>query len=115
MPLPQIPSSTASRYGSSAVASVYLRPVAGGSSNGRTLDFDSKNLGSNPSPPAKKLRLSQRKLFDFCPHNCRIDVKHRYAQSTPQSKAFISLSIQKASKTWYAPRVNSPNPRGHYK
>ena len=25
----------------------------GGSSNGRTSDFDSENLGSNPSPPAR--------------------------------------------------------------
>src|SRR5687768_450581 len=34
-----------------------LRPDVGGSSNGRTLDFDSKNLGSNPSPPAKVIEL----------------------------------------------------------
>ena len=30
------------------------QPVLGGSSSGRTADSDSANLGSNPSPPAKK-------------------------------------------------------------
>jgi hypothetical protein len=31
-------------------------PSLGGSSNGRTADSDSASLGSNPSPPANKIK-----------------------------------------------------------
>jgi hypothetical protein len=37
----------------------------GGSSSGRTMDSDSVNLGSNPSPPAKIISHNPKSLFSL--------------------------------------------------
>jgi hypothetical protein len=39
-----------------------IQRLNGGSSNGRTTDSDSVNLGSNPSPPATFMRLYSQRL-----------------------------------------------------
>lgn len=62
------------KSGSCKAVWVRLPPVVplihiGGSSNGRTADFDSANLGSNPSPPAiDKLLKTNQNNFQSMPN-----------------------------------------------
>jgi hypothetical protein len=46
-------------YNTRAPVFSWARSTDGGSSNGRTLDFDSRYRGSNPCPPAKTLDITE--------------------------------------------------------
>ena len=97
-------------------ASLWAATAFGGSSNGRTADSDSVNLGSNPSPPANtKSRAScisgdiagpvNRTNWKGQPH--RTGAKNWKGEGTPQG-----ASVFCDGAGWRAPSPPTPHPSG---